>query len=76
MRFCENHGGVLKLMACSRVRGYQFKAEGPGEPKKNAVAFQHAMNDGELRLAEATPPSGDFAAEDLEEKGFAEKEDA
>ncbi|KAK4502041.1 hypothetical protein PRZ48_007852 [Zasmidium cellare] len=58
-----------------RVRGYQYKAEGPGESKKNAVAFKHAMNDGKEKLAEATPPAEDVDAEDLEIKGFAEKEE-
>lgn len=62
-------------MKMYRVRGYQFKAEGPGEPKKNAFAFQHAMNDGKQKLEESVIPSEDVDAEDLERKGFAEKDD-
>lgn len=77
MRFCEDHGGVLvKLIGVLfRVRGYQYKAEGPGEAKKNAVAFKHALNDGKEKLVEAAPPAGDVDAEELEVKGFAEKDE-
>lgn len=57
------------------MRGYQYKAEGPGEAKKNAVAFKHALNDGREKLAEAVPPAGDVDAAELEGKGFAEKEE-
>ena len=56
-----------------RVRGYQFKSEAPGEPKKNAAPFV-MLNDGNEKLAEATPPNANADAVDLEEQGFAKKE--
>lgn len=57
-----------------RVRGYQFKAEGPGEGKKNKAPF-HMLDDGKEKLAEATPPSSSATASMLEGEGFAEKAD-
>lgn len=76
MRFCEDFGGVfIKLIGVFfRVRGYQYKAEGPGETKKNAVAFKHALNDGRKKIAEAASLAGDVDAWELEGKGFAEKD--
>ena len=55
-----------------RVRGYQYKSEGPGEPRKNKAAFT-VLNDGREKIAESTPPSGEADAEQLEGQGFAEK---
>lgn len=77
MRFSADDRGLLvKLIdVFFRVRGYQYKAEGPGEAKKNAVAFKHALNDGKEKLAEAAPPAGDVNAGELEVKGFAEKDE-
>ena len=54
------------------VRGYQFKSEGPGEPKKNPSTFM-VMNDKEQKLAEATAPAVNVNGEQLQEQGFAEK---
>lgn len=56
-----------------RVRGYQFKSEGPGEQKKNKPPFT-TLDDRKEKLAEATTPNGSADAEELEEQGFAEKE--
>ncbi|KAI9723002.1 MAG: hypothetical protein M1812_001451 [Candelaria pacifica] len=55
-----------------RVRGYQFKSIGHGEPKKNQLAYR-TLDDGKEKLAEATLPSPKTDAKDLEEQGFAEK---
>ncbi|KAI9822622.1 MAG: hypothetical protein M1827_000341 [Pycnora praestabilis] len=55
-----------------RVRGYQFKSEGPGEPKKNPLAYR-TLDDAKERLAEAPIPSSSIDAGELEEKGFAGK---
>lgn len=54
------------------MRGYQFKSEGRGEPRKNELAYR-ALDDGNEKLAEAELPSPDADAKDLEEQGFAEK---
>ncbi|KAH0562679.1 hypothetical protein GP486_002651 [Trichoglossum hirsutum] len=55
-----------------RVRGYQFKSEGPGEPKKNSLAYK-TLDDAREKLAEGVTPSPNVEAEDLEGRGFAEK---
>jgi queuine tRNA-ribosyltransferase accessory subunit len=65
-----------------RVRGYQFKSEGPGEPKKNQAPFTVLKEDGKAKtlnagqelLTESTPPSVYADAADLEDQGFAEKQ--
>ncbi|KAL6722172.1 hypothetical protein ACLMJK_001279 [Lecanora helva] len=55
-----------------RVRGYQFKTKGRGEPRKNPPAYR-ALNDRKENLADANPlPSPGADALDLEELGFAE----
>lgn len=54
-----------------RVRGYQFKSEGPGESKKNPPAYQ-MLNDHKEGLSEAPAPDSNADAEDLEKIGFAE----
>lgn len=56
-----------------RVRGYQYKSEGPGEPKKNAAPFT-MLEDGKEVNAEASPLDSQADAEDLEAQKFAEKE--
>jgi queuine tRNA-ribosyltransferase subunit QTRTD1 len=55
----------------NRVRGYQFRSEGPGEAKKNVAPFNVYVNNGvETPVApEANEDSGE-----LEVKGFAEKQ--
>lgn len=55
-----------------RVRGYQFRSEGKGGPRKNQIAYR-PLDDGKEKLAEAALPSPDADAEHLEEQGFAEK---
>lgn len=55
-----------------RVRGYQFRAEGPGQPKANPPAFKN-LNDVQEKLAEASPPTPSADANDLESQGFAQK---
>lgn len=52
-----------------RIRGYQFKSEGKGEPRKNPVAYR-AFDDRKEQLAEATLPRPDATARDLEGIGF------
>ncbi|KAK5120780.1 hypothetical protein LTR85_005846 [Meristemomyces frigidus] len=56
-----------------RIRGYQYKSEGPGEAKKNKSPFT-MLDDGKEKLADSTLPSADADAGELEAKGFAEKE--
>lgn len=57
----------------SRIRGYQFKSEGRGEPKKNEAPFT-MLDEGKEVLAESALPNVNADAEDLEKHGFAEKE--
>ena len=52
-----------------RIRGYQFKSEGPSEPKKNAAPFK-MFDDKKAKVAESTLPDADAAV--LQEQGFAE----
>lgn len=56
-----------------RVRGYQYKSEGPGEPKKNAAPFT-MLEDGKEKNAEGALSDVELDAGDLEQQGFAEKE--
>ncbi|KAI6886157.1 tRNA-guanine transglycosylase [Hortaea werneckii] len=63
-----------------RVRGYQFKSEGPGEPKKNTPNFKpyedgKTLNDGEEVLADSASPRADANAVEMERTGFAERAD-
>ena len=53
-----------------RVRGYQYKSEGPGEAKRNPAPYT-ALG-GSERLPESTPPSVDADADVLKQQGFAE----
>ncbi len=55
-----------------RVRGYHFKSEGPGEPKKNRAAWGNLGGDDQEVSGGLVP---DQPAKELEEKGFAEKID-
>ncbi|GAB7347051.1 hypothetical protein MBLNU459_g3191t1 [Dothideomycetes sp. NU459] len=56
-----------------RVRGYQFRAEGPSAPKKNPSAYR-TLGDAQEKLAETAPvPSPSANADDLEAQGFAQK---
>ena len=66
----------LSYMALTlyRIRGYQYKSEGKGEPRINPPAYR-SLDDGEERLAEAALPSPDIDAHDLEQQGFAERAD-
>lgn len=54
-----------------RVRGYHFKTEGPGEPKKNKAPWGNLGGEGKGSTAE-TPLVPDEEAKELESKGFAE----
>lgn len=54
-----------------RVRGYQFKSEGPSESKKNPPAYR-MLNDHKEGLSEAPTPDSNADAKDLERIGFAE----
>ncbi len=60
------------LLICHRIRGYQFKTEGKGGPKKNPQPYR-PLDDGKGKLAEASLPSPSADAEGLEQLGFAEK---
>jgi queuine tRNA-ribosyltransferase subunit QTRTD1 len=55
----------------NRVRGYQFRSEGPGEAKKNAAPF-HVYENSDVEIP-ITPEANENAG-GLEEKGFAEKQ--
>lgn len=61
------------ILTCTyRVRGYQFKSDGPGESKKNAKVFKVYGQAGES-LSETPPiPEPTADAGDLEKQGFAE----
>ncbi|KAF2436981.1 tRNA-guanine transglycosylase [Tothia fuscella] len=52
-----------------RVRGYQFKSKGGGEPKKNPKGY-NKLDDMAESLAEAPVPSPSVDAGDLEEHGL------
>jgi queuine tRNA-ribosyltransferase accessory subunit len=54
------------------VRGYQFKSEGPGESRRNPVAYQ-PLDGGKEKLAEAASLSLDADGQGLQDRGFAEK---
>lgn len=56
-----------------RIRGYQFKSEGPGETKRNKAPFTSLGNSAQ-DSANTTPPSADADARTLEQQGFAEKQ--
>ena len=58
-------------MLC-RVRGYQFKSNGPGEAKKNTLAYG-TLADAREKLADAELPSPNVDADDLEQHGFAKR---
>jgi len=55
----------------NRVRGYQFRSEGPGESKKNVSNFQVYDNSG---VDTPVAPEATEGAGELEGKGFAEKQ--
>lgn len=64
-----------------RVRGYQYKSEGGGEPRKNPPSYRYLedrrakLDDGKKRLTEASlMPSPDIDAHDMEMLGFAERD--
>lgn len=61
----------MLIFFSSRTRGYQFKSEGKGEPKRNPVAYR-PLNGRKERLAEAVLPKPEVDAVDLEAVGFAE----
>ncbi|KAF2841238.1 tRNA-guanine transglycosylase [Patellaria atrata CBS 101060] len=54
-----------------RIRGYQFKSEGPNEPKKNPAPYT-MLKDGEEKNAEAPISGPETMSKDLEAVGFAE----
>ncbi|KAF2087585.1 tRNA-guanine transglycosylase family protein [Saccharata proteae CBS 121410] len=55
-----------------RVRGYQYKSDGPGEQTRNRSAYSRNLKDRRGKLEEADAPAENVSAEDLAEKGFAE----
>ena len=59
------------LIYC-RVRGHQFKSNGPGEAKHNKPAFTKLVASNE-DSARNDLPSNDVDAGQLEKQGFAEK---
>ena len=62
------------MLTIYRVRGYQFRSEGKGGPRKNPIAYR-SLDDGKNKLAEAALPSPNADADDLEQQGFAIKVD-
>lgn len=71
-RYVFDFGAEARMLTEARVRGYQFKAEGPDEPKKNPTAYRK-LDDAKEKLAEAVLPSPNADAGDLEALGFAEQ---
>lgn len=78
-RQAKGQGEHFKTVYCklrttltkSRVRGYQFRSEGPGEAKKNPTAFNTYDSSG---VETPVAPDASEDAGDLEGKGFAEKD--
>jgi hypothetical protein len=69
---------MTRLTDITRLRGYQFKSEGPNERKRNSAPFTvyKANQDRSEKIAQkgSVPvPGPDAIAEDLEKVGFAEK---
>lgn len=60
------------MLTTYRVRGYQFRSEGKGGPRKNPIAHR-PLDDGKDKLAEAALPTPNADAESLEQQGFAVK---
>ncbi|KAH0002204.1 hypothetical protein KCU80_g23005, partial [Aureobasidium melanogenum] len=63
-----------------RLRGYQFKSEGPNERKRNSAPFTvYKANPDKIekvvQKGSVPVPGPDAAAEDVEKVGFAEKTD-
>jgi len=58
-----------------RLRGYQFKSEGPNERKRNSAPFTvYKANPDKIAEKDCVPvPGPDAVGEDLEKMGFAEK---
>jgi queuine tRNA-ribosyltransferase subunit QTRTD1 len=54
-----------------RIRGYQFRSEGPGEAKKNPSPFSVYDKSG---VETPVAPEASDGAGELEGKGFAEKQ--
>ncbi|KAF2208484.1 hypothetical protein CERZMDRAFT_49104 [Cercospora zeae-maydis SCOH1-5] len=77
-RFEQKYESLLpaKTGQGPRIRGYQFKSQGPGEGKKNPKIHTpfKMMDDGKEKLAEATLPDPNANADDLQAQGFAAKE--
>jgi hypothetical protein len=57
-----------------RLRGYQFKSKGGGEPKKNPKGYNKLDDMAAEAIAEAELPSPDVDAMQLEEHGFGKAE--
>ena len=55
-----------------RVRGYQYRSEGPGEVKRNPPAFSRTLQDRREQNSKAPMPDADAGASVLAEQGFAE----
>jgi len=59
-----------------RVRGYQFRSEGPSEPRRNPAPYKN-FNDQSEKIADAVTgsalPDANVDAGELEEKGFGEQ---
>lgn len=57
------------LISC-RMRGYQYKSEGPGESKKNGPAYR-MLDEGKEKVKEAIVLAPTTGATQLEKAGFA-----
>ena len=68
-----NRHEVYLLMDSNRVRGYQRKSKGRGEPKANATAFRK-LDDTAGSPAEVETPSSSVDASDLEDHGLGKVE--
>lgn len=54
-----------------RVRGYQYRSEGPGEAKRNPSAFSRMLQDRREQNADAPMPDANAGPDVLADQGFA-----
>ncbi|KAK4565936.1 hypothetical protein LTR86_003785 [Recurvomyces mirabilis] len=56
-----------------RIRGYQYKSEGPGEQRKNRPAY-NTLDDRKESIAESKSVKPGTDSNTLQQQGFAEKQ--
>lgn len=55
-----------------RVRGYQYRSEGPGEAKRNPSAFSKMLQSRKEQNTDTPIPDANTDADAMASKGFAE----